>query len=144
MESWILRVSCKVNVKPFGLHLLCKRPELFMIPWTIQKSNSFLKWKLSLLYNILWFSFFSCFFLSDSQRTNIGLKKDEWLSTMVDVFRVIIKLSASKTWQLPVLSNIFILMGFIAYRIDKQMYSYRIWLIASCTNVQYKFEFTPI
>ena len=43
MESWILRVSYKVNVKPFGLHLLCKRPEVFMIPWTFQKSNSFLK-----------------------------------------------------------------------------------------------------
>ena len=34
MESWILQVSCKVNVKPFRLHLLCKRPEAFMIPWT--------------------------------------------------------------------------------------------------------------
>ena len=49
MESWILKVSCKVNVKPFGLHLLCKRPKVFMIPWTFQKSNSFLKctiWRL--------------------------------------------------------------------------------------------------
>ena len=27
MESWILQVSFKVNVKPFGLHLLCKRPK---------------------------------------------------------------------------------------------------------------------
>ena len=44
MESWILRVSCKVNVKPFGLHLLCTRPEVFMIPWKFQKLNSFLKW----------------------------------------------------------------------------------------------------
>ena len=43
MESWILRVSCKVNVKPFGLHLLCKRLEVFMIPWTFQTSNLFLK-----------------------------------------------------------------------------------------------------
>ena len=41
MESWILRVSCKVSVKRFGLHLLCKRPEVFMLPWTFQKSNSF-------------------------------------------------------------------------------------------------------
>ena len=30
METWILGVSYKVNVKPFGLHLLCKRPEVFM------------------------------------------------------------------------------------------------------------------
>ena len=42
MESWILRVSCKVDVKPKGLHLFCKRPEVFMIPWTLQKLNSFL------------------------------------------------------------------------------------------------------
>ena len=40
MESWILQVSCKVNMK---LHLLCKRPEVFMIPLTFQKSNLFLK-----------------------------------------------------------------------------------------------------
>ena len=44
MESWILQVSYKVNVKPFGLHLLCTRPEVFMIPWTFQKLNSFLKY----------------------------------------------------------------------------------------------------
>ena len=44
MESWILRVSCKVNVKHFGLHLLCTRPEVFMIPWTFQKLNLFLKY----------------------------------------------------------------------------------------------------
>ena len=43
METWILRVSCKVNVKRFGLHLLCKRPEVFMIPWTFKKSIYFLK-----------------------------------------------------------------------------------------------------
>ena len=41
MESWILRVSYKVNVKPFRFHLLCKRPKVFMIPWTFQKMNSF-------------------------------------------------------------------------------------------------------
>ena len=29
MNTW---VSCKVNVNPFWLHLLCKRPEVFMIP----------------------------------------------------------------------------------------------------------------
>ena len=34
MESWILRVSCIVNVKTFRLHLLCKRTEVFLIPWT--------------------------------------------------------------------------------------------------------------
>ena len=39
----MLRVSCIVNVKLFGLNLLCKRPEVFMIPRTFQKSNSFLK-----------------------------------------------------------------------------------------------------
>ena len=39
MESWILQVSCKVNAKPFSLHLLCKRPEVFMIPQTDWKSN---------------------------------------------------------------------------------------------------------
>ena len=44
MESWLLRVSCKVNVKPFRLHLFCKRPEVFMIPWTFKKLNSFLNW----------------------------------------------------------------------------------------------------
>ena len=27
-----------------GLHLLCKRPEVFMIPWTFQNSNSFLNY----------------------------------------------------------------------------------------------------
>ena len=43
----ILRVSCKVYVKPFGLHLLYKRPEVFMIPSTFQKSNSFLKLQLT-------------------------------------------------------------------------------------------------
>ena len=42
VESWILRVSCKVYMKPFGLHLHCKRPEVFMIPWTFQILNSFL------------------------------------------------------------------------------------------------------
>ena len=25
-------------------YLLCKRPEVFMIPWTFQKLNLFLKW----------------------------------------------------------------------------------------------------
>ena len=44
MESWILRVSFKVYVKLFWLHLLCKRPEVFMILWTFKKSNSFLIW----------------------------------------------------------------------------------------------------
>ena len=44
MESWIIWVSCKVNVKPYGLHLLWKRPEVFIIPWTLQKLNSFLKY----------------------------------------------------------------------------------------------------
>ena len=44
MESYILRVSCKVNV---GLHLLCKRPEVFMIPL-----NSFLKETKSVTMNI--------------------------------------------------------------------------------------------
>ena len=34
MESWKLRVPCKVNAKPFGLPLLCKRTKVFMIPWT--------------------------------------------------------------------------------------------------------------
>ena len=38
MESWILWVSCKVKV-----HLLCKRPKVFIISWTFQKSNWFLK-----------------------------------------------------------------------------------------------------
>ena len=71
MESWILRVSCKVNVKPFGLHLLCTRPEVFMIPWTFQKLNSFLnktnmpclkclvesyhwRWQEKLLCSVVW------------------------------------------------------------------------------------------
>ena len=40
MKSWILWVSCKVNMK----HLLCKGPEVFMIPWTFQKLNSLLKY----------------------------------------------------------------------------------------------------
>ena len=44
MESWILRIFCKVNLKPFGLHLLCKRRKVFMNPWTFQKSILFLKW----------------------------------------------------------------------------------------------------
>ena len=52
MESWILRVYCKVNMKPFGLHLLCTRPKIFMIPWTFQKLNSFLK-LLHLWHNLL-------------------------------------------------------------------------------------------
>ena len=39
MESWILRDSCKVNVKPFGLHVFCKRPEVFMIPRPDQKNG---------------------------------------------------------------------------------------------------------
>ena len=30
---------------PFGLHLLCKRPEVFRIPWTYQKLISFLKYE---------------------------------------------------------------------------------------------------
>ena len=47
MESYILQVSCKVKVKPKWLHLLCKRPEAFMIQWTFQKSNSFLKYTYS-------------------------------------------------------------------------------------------------
>ena len=40
----MLLVFCKVSVKHFGLHLLGKRPEVFMIPRTFQKSNSFLKY----------------------------------------------------------------------------------------------------
>ena len=44
MELWILQVSSKVDMKPLGLHLPGKRPEVFMIPWTFQKLNSiFLK-----------------------------------------------------------------------------------------------------
>ena len=38
--------SKKLILYFFGLHLLCKRPEAFMIPWTFQKLNSFLKYLL--------------------------------------------------------------------------------------------------
>ena len=38
MESWVLRVSCKVNMKPFRLHLLCKKPEVFMEWWILRVS----------------------------------------------------------------------------------------------------------
>ena len=34
-KSLILRVSCKIII--IKLHLLCKRPDVFMIPWTLQK-----------------------------------------------------------------------------------------------------------
>ena len=36
----------QINVKLFRLHLLCKAPELCMIPRTLQKTNSFLKWNI--------------------------------------------------------------------------------------------------
>ena len=39
MESWILWVSCKVRAS-----LTLQEAEVFMILWTFQKSNSFLKW----------------------------------------------------------------------------------------------------
>ena len=39
-ELW---VSCQVNMKPFGLQLLCKRLEVFMIPLTDQILNLYLK-----------------------------------------------------------------------------------------------------
>ena len=49
MESWILRLSCKVNVKPFGFQLFCKRCKVFMIPWTFQNwvhfSSASMIWK---------------------------------------------------------------------------------------------------
>ena len=73
MESWILRVSCKVNVKPFGLHLLCNRPEVFMIPWTFQNrihflSNFGVKWNTN-----LWLSWYSN---TPKMRTPIGRNQD--------------------------------------------------------------------
>ena len=40
MELWIL-------------HLLCKRPEVFTIPWTFQKLNSFLKYTLDIDYKYI-------------------------------------------------------------------------------------------
>ena len=38
-ESWILRVSCKVSEAQRASRLLCKRSEVFIIPWTDQKLN---------------------------------------------------------------------------------------------------------
>ena len=60
-----IQVSCKVNEKPFGLHLLCKRPEVYMIrasltlqetgsihdSMNIPKMNSFLKWTYGQIYH---------------------------------------------------------------------------------------------
>ena len=43
MESWLLRISCKVS-KAFGLHLLCKKPKVVMIPWIFQNLNLFFKY----------------------------------------------------------------------------------------------------
>ena len=39
-------------MKPFGLHLLCKRPEVLMVPWTFQNLNPFLKWVLILVTGV--------------------------------------------------------------------------------------------
>ena len=40
MEVWTQRV----NVIPFGRHLLCTWPIAFILPWTSEKWNLFLKW----------------------------------------------------------------------------------------------------
>ena len=68
MESWILRVSCKISMKPFGLHLLCMRPEVFMIPWTFQKLNSFLKY-----HNLL----------PEWEQYTFWTAKNDWVSRVV-------------------------------------------------------------
>ena len=41
MESWILPVFCKVS-ETLWTCKLCKRSEVFIIPWTFRKTNSFL------------------------------------------------------------------------------------------------------
>ena len=63
----MLRVSCKVNVKPFGLHLLCKRPKVFMIPMNIPKIE--LIAYLYIFYKYLKYNFF----------LNLGIKTDLYL-----------------------------------------------------------------
>ena len=50
MEVWTQWVPCKVNVTPFrchllfGRHLLSMWPIAFILPWTSEKWNLFLKW----------------------------------------------------------------------------------------------------
>ena len=44
MEVWTQRVPYKVNLMPFGRHLLCTWPVAFILPWTSEKWNLFLKW----------------------------------------------------------------------------------------------------
>ena len=47
MEVWTQRAPCKVNVTPvtpFGRHLFCTWSVEFILPWTSEKWNLFLKW----------------------------------------------------------------------------------------------------
>ena len=72
MESWILRVSCKGNVK-LEVHLLCRRLKVFMISWTFQKLNSFLStghfaWVWRIWLNITQYFFLSV--IDISKQTN--------------------------------------------------------------------------
>ena len=48
MEVWTQWVLCKVNVTPFGHHLLCTCPIAFILPWPSEKWNLFLKWNVCL------------------------------------------------------------------------------------------------
>ena len=43
-EVWKQRVPCKLNVTPFGHHLFCTWSVVFILPWTSEKWNLFLKW----------------------------------------------------------------------------------------------------
>ena len=38
IEEWTQWVPCKVNVVPFGHHLLCTGPVVFILRWTSEKS----------------------------------------------------------------------------------------------------------
>lgn len=49
MEVWMQRVPCKVNMRPFGRHLLCTWPVAFILPWTLEKWNLFLKYKFAVV-----------------------------------------------------------------------------------------------